>query len=137
MDVNEWRNDQRRLREALRNRRTPDGRRPAAPGLGGPPHEANPPDLLGVPISSHRGVLGQPVVATKKLLRRLLGPPVLEPQARFNQQVAGVLAELREELDKLRQSIAEDNDVQFDYLAFENRFRGKIFPLVRVHTLAA
>ena len=60
--------------------------------------ELSPHDLLRTAIVSKRGVPGLPIVAAKKLLRRLLGPFVLGPQTQFNQDVAASLAAQRDQL---------------------------------------
>jgi SAM-dependent methyltransferase len=142
MDVQTWRDEQRRLREALRaQRRTPDGRGVIQQV------ELNPPDLTGTPIVSGGGALGRVIVTVKKLLRRLLAPYLLVPQTRFNQQVVAALAEQREQLDTIvrlldvpaelanaaseeqraagdRHAATEHGTAALDYLGFEERFRG-------------
>lgn len=134
MNAEEWRTQQRELRERLRgHRRTPDGRRPVLLTVG----EVEPPDLLGGPISSARGVSGPLVVAIKRLLLRLLGSSVLEPQTIFNARIVASLAAQREEIATLTQLVEQTSNEQdlpetsirrdtkqLDYIGFENRFRG-------------
>jgi 2-polyprenyl-3-methyl-5-hydroxy-6-metoxy-1,4-benzoquinol methylase len=136
MDVRRWRSQQRRLRDAVRvQRRTPDGRGAVAPPSLTAPIDLQAPELLRGPIVSRRGAPGQVIVETKKLLRRLLAPFLIEPQARFNQEVVATLASQREELSELTQllaeraqsapgSVAAATSVEIDYLGFEERFRG-------------
>jgi 2-polyprenyl-3-methyl-5-hydroxy-6-metoxy-1,4-benzoquinol methylase len=131
MDAERWRAEQRKLREAVRvRRRTPDGRAALAPPAIRPV-ELRPPDLLRAPIASERGASGQPIIAAKRLLRRLLTPFVLEPQSRFNESLAQALAAQREELvalsgllEAMPESEAGLSHVEVDYLGFEERFRG-------------
>ncbi len=132
MDTQDWRDEQRRLREAVRVRRqtaAPDTPLPTSLEISREvPH---PPDLLAAPIVSERGASGRLIVATKKLLRRLLAPVALEPQTRFNQAVVAALAEQRDMLGALV-SLETRNDRgapdaangEIDYLGFEERFRG-------------
>jgi 2-polyprenyl-3-methyl-5-hydroxy-6-metoxy-1,4-benzoquinol methylase len=128
MDAQTWRTEQRRLREALRaQRRTPDGR-DAIQAV-----ELQPPDLTRTPIVSSGGVRGRVIVEAKKLLRRLLAPYLLEPQTRFNQQVSTALSEQRDQLESIAHLIGVSTELsnaamkhaqEFDYLGFEERFRG-------------
>jgi 2-polyprenyl-3-methyl-5-hydroxy-6-metoxy-1,4-benzoquinol methylase len=148
MDAQRWRIEQRKLREAVRaRRRTPDGRGALPPTPEARAIDLTPPDLVHAPIVSERGAPGRLIVEVKKLLRRLLSPFVLEPQARFNLAVVEALAEQREQLATLarlldarpptepqeqpaaatRQAQARAETVSqadMDYLAFEDRFRG-------------
>lgn len=134
MDAERWRTEQRKLREAVRAQgRTPDGRTVVVPMLDLPPVDLHPPDLLGASIVSDRGVSGRPIVAAKGLLRRLLAPFVLEPQAQFNQAVAEALAAQREEfiaVTSILDTGPEDEptrpEAQSDYPGFEDRFRGSM-----------
>jgi 2-polyprenyl-3-methyl-5-hydroxy-6-metoxy-1,4-benzoquinol methylase len=132
MDTEQWRDEQRKLREAVRaQQRThgTNGHRDTEMELTAPTPHA--PDLLATPIVSQRGTAGRAIVAAKKLLRRLLGPFVLEPQTRFNQAVAVALAEQRSLLEALveRTSASAPGSPgtatgEIDYLGFEDRFRG-------------
>jgi O-antigen chain-terminating methyltransferase len=132
MDAKWWRDEQRRLREAVRmERRTPDGRSPSVGVPASAPVDLHAPDLLRTPIVSERGAPGWLIVEVKKLLRRLLAPFVLEPQTDFNQAVVAALAAQRKELmelARLLESPAEDASgraaTPIDYLGFEDRFRG-------------
>ncbi len=132
MDAQRWRSEQRRLRAAIRaQRRTEDGRAPLAPVPEPAPIELHAPDLLRTPIVSARGASGRPIIAAKRLLRRLLAPFVLEPQTRFNQAVVEALIAQRDELMALGPLLSGEDDgapehvdTHFDYLGFENRFRG-------------
>jgi SAM-dependent methyltransferase len=132
MDTQRWQDEQRRLREALRAGRLP-ARRPdrVDPDIEIPTEDLSPPNLLTTPIVSQRGMLGRLIIGAKTVLRRLLGPFVLEPQTQFNQAVAMALAEQRELLVTLfaQVSPAEANKPgpatgKMDYLGFEERFRG-------------
>jgi O-antigen chain-terminating methyltransferase len=95
------------------------------------PFDLRPPDLISAPIVSERGALAGIIVEVKKLLRRLLAPFVLEPQARFNEAVVAALAEQREQLETIaelleaqREHPPEQLATEIDYLGFEDRFRG-------------
>ncbi len=96
-----------------------------------PSVDLHPPDLLRTPIVSQRGVTGRLMIAAKKLLRRLLGPFVLEPQTHFNQAVVAALAEQRDILMAVAAlpaaadvDASESAATEIDYLGFEERFRG-------------
>jgi 2-polyprenyl-3-methyl-5-hydroxy-6-metoxy-1,4-benzoquinol methylase len=140
MGAEQWKAQQRKLREAIRARkRTSDGRRPVASAEAGATLDLDAveipaPDLLRTPIVSSRGVSAWPILAAKELLRRLLGPFVLEPQTRFNQEVTDALAVQREQLKAVIQKLEhrsndegrgdEHGGAQLDYFGFEQRFRG-------------
>jgi 2-polyprenyl-3-methyl-5-hydroxy-6-metoxy-1,4-benzoquinol methylase len=129
MDAEQWRSEQRRLRETIRaQRRTDDGRAPLPDPA---PVELRAPDLLHTPIVSDRGAPGRLIIAAKRLLRRLLAPFVLEPQTRFNQAVVEALIAQRHQLMALCAGVSRNDDcppsdveIHFDYIGFENRFRG-------------
>jgi SAM-dependent methyltransferase len=133
MDTQFWRDEQRKLRDAVRTRRSTNGNDSVSdphPALR--PLSLHPPNLLATPIVSRTGVAGRAIFVVKRLLRRLLAPFVLEPQTQFNQAVVAALAEQREVLGTLaafvdsRDSAAPElaGGRQIDYLAFEERFRG-------------
>jgi hypothetical protein len=70
-------------------------------------------DLRAAPLASHRGLLGRPVVALKRTLRRLLHP-LLDIQSDLNAADARVVAYLLEQLaaqaeaiDELAREVAE------------------------------
>jgi hypothetical protein len=70
-------------------------------------------DLRGAPTVSHRGVLGPPVVASKRILRRLLHP-LIDIQSDVNAANARVVAFLLAQLavqagciEELRREVAE------------------------------
>lgn len=129
MDAQTWRAEQRRLREALRLA----GEQRRVNGSEGPLRvtaDVDTPDLLGAPIVSRGGAGGVALVAVKTLLRRLLAPIALEPQASFNRQVAERLAGLTASLDALLQALESASArpaaplARFDYQAFEDEFHG-------------
>jgi 2-polyprenyl-3-methyl-5-hydroxy-6-metoxy-1,4-benzoquinol methylase len=130
MDTQEWRNEQRRLREAVRGQQlNPGDNGRHTPELDLSPVSLLPPDLLAAPIVSERGSSGRAIVAAKKLLRRLLAPVALEPQSRFNEAVIEALIEQRNALMALAErpastGIASAPPLAIDYLSFEERFRG-------------
>ena len=70
-------------------------------------------DLRAAPLASHRGLLGRPVLALKRTLRRLLYP-LLDIQSDLNAADARVVAYLLEQLaaqaeaiDELAREVAE------------------------------
>jgi 2-polyprenyl-3-methyl-5-hydroxy-6-metoxy-1,4-benzoquinol methylase len=132
MDTQQWRNEQRKRREAVRGQQLnpgPNGRHTDEIEL--PSASLLPPDLLSAPIVSGRGAPGRVVVAVKKLLRRLLAPLALEPQTRFNEAVVETLIEQRSALVALAErpvsagaATVPGAPMPIDYLGFEERFRG-------------
>jgi O-antigen chain-terminating methyltransferase len=146
MDAQTWKAEQKNLREAVRAlRRSPDGRRALEGSPDAQSAHIEPPDLIRIPITSQRGAPGKAIIQTKKVLRRLLAPFVLEPQTRFNQAVAAALSAQREKLEeimRLLQAVADAEPAEsssatetpahapslggtaIGYLGFEERFRG-------------
>lgn len=132
MNTQRWQDEQRKLREALRTRRHPARQADLLDlNIEIPTGDLSPPNLLTTPIISQRGMPGRLIIAAKTLLRRLLGPFVLEPQTQFNQAVAVALAEQRQLLVTLfaQLSAAEAETPgrargEMDYFGFEERFRG-------------
>lgn len=128
MDARSWRDEQRNLRDAVRTRRQSEpGEQRDTAGIAIEPLGLQPLDLLATPIVSQRGAPGRAVIGTKRLLRRLLAPFLLEPQTKFNQEVVAVLAEQHAQLAALssRQALSLTVDeAPFDYAGFEDSFRG-------------
>jgi O-antigen chain-terminating methyltransferase len=133
MDTQQWRDEQRKLREAVRAQQRSAGENEhEAPEIAPAHRKLIPPDLLSTPIMSQRGAPGRAVVAAKQLLRRLLAAFVLEPQTKFNEALAEELAEQRSMLTALAERTAPVAGVAHEasaselgsYLGFEDRFRG-------------
>jgi 2-polyprenyl-3-methyl-5-hydroxy-6-metoxy-1,4-benzoquinol methylase len=132
MDTQQWRDEQRKLREAVRAQQRSAGENGHGVAKIEPGHvKLIPPDLLSTPIVSQRGAPGRAVVAAKQLLRRLLAAFVLEPQTKFNEALVEELAEQRAMLMALAARPApaageahEASTSGLGYLSFEERFRG-------------
>lgn len=117
-----WETSQRALRRDIQARRAREN------ATGSP----QPPDLtVGRPARARErssALRSSALDAASWFAQRLLGPVLLE-QGRYNREVAADLARQRHELEVLRAASRPIGSVQerfnaFDYLAFEDRFRG-------------
>jgi 2-polyprenyl-3-methyl-5-hydroxy-6-metoxy-1,4-benzoquinol methylase len=132
MDTQQWRDEQRKLREAVRAQQRSAGENGHDAFKLEPAHsKLVPPNLLSTPIVSGRGAAGRAIVAAKRLLRRLLAAFVLEPQTRFNEALVEELAEQRSMMQALAErpvgpaaDAGEASTSGLGYLGFEERFRG-------------
>lgn len=81
-------------------------------------------------ITSHRKVLGKVIVFIKKVIRKSIGwyiNPVIDQQNEFNSFVTRTLNSMNDKfkvMDEKIKRIDEEGSITFDYVAFENKYRG-------------
>jgi 2-polyprenyl-3-methyl-5-hydroxy-6-metoxy-1,4-benzoquinol methylase len=131
-ELSKWQATQRKLRTASAMWRN------AAGGASPPPTPVeglalSPPELLTAPITGVDGTRGRAITRARRQLRRLLAPDLLEPQTRFNREVAARITMLSDQIAELDKQLGgrgaatgvlERGLREVDYLAFEDRFRG-------------
>lgn len=136
-DVSRWLSAQRQMRRAVFAWRRSSGVEPSHSSAGGAP-SVRAPDLFGSASSGGSRNLVGFKSAARRMLRGLLSSSILQPQTRFNQDVAAELtaqatrlAELEErtrhwlETRPTATAALERGLEQLTYVAFEDRFRGE------------